>query len=156
MRVDLVAERPNLRGPRGGFGLGGAALGAKRLRLRQSREIESAPGGEEKEPGDRCIGDPADLLAFVHLRHARHGDDQGVAGGTLDADFIAFLDDDESLAGLDPEFFLARFEIGLELDDDDGLADGRQGREDGGGDPLAVHGRAVRQQVEDGIKDKGQ
>ena len=54
VRVDLVAQRPDLRGLRGAFGIGEAALRAERLGLRLDRDVEGAPADEEEQPDDRA------------------------------------------------------------------------------------------------------
>ena len=59
VRIDLVAQRADLRGLGRGLGLGQAALGQAGALLLGHGDEEGAPGGEEEIPGDRAVGDQA-------------------------------------------------------------------------------------------------
>ena len=117
VRIDLVAQRPDLRGLRRAFRIGEPALRAQRLRLRLDRDIEGAPADVEEQPGDRRIERVPEALHRIELANLRHGQDQRLLARALDLDLVALLDDGEAFARLEPELLLALVHQVFERDD---------------------------------------
>ena len=117
MRVDLVAQRPDLRGLRRRFGIGRPAPGAVHFALRDAGDVKGAPGGEEEEPDHRRVGRVAEPLGGLDLAELGQGQHQRLVGLALDADRPALLDDDRAFLGLVAELLAAFAKPVLEADE---------------------------------------
>src|SRR3954447_20254588 len=107
MRIDLIAQRPDLRGLRGAFRVGEAPLRRQGFLLRLRREVKSAPSEEEKEPGDREVECVTQTLQRIELVDLGEGQHQRLLRGAFNDNLLALLDDSETLASLKAELLLA-------------------------------------------------